>query len=399
MKLHTQALLAHGGEAIARDEQGRVVFIEGAATDEEVEVEIIQSKKSFARARVLEVLKPSPDRVEPECKHFGACGGCVTQHVDIKVQTESKQQGMLENLRRIGKIDLSQIQVDSPWSGTAYGYRHRARLGLAPGPTLGFRGRNSNRIVDIEHCPVLSPATQSALTEVRQLKLRARGLEEFDVVANEDSALVRLPHRHQHSLDSARPESKTEFAFGKQRKTIEADDGRGRLLLSPGVFSQSNVAGNVAVIDYVSELLGKVAHLLELYAGSGNFTRGLLAQSAQIEIVESTGLALDFAREVLPESVIIHAGLVEDVLAKRIDEGLSGGAVLLDPPRAGLSEKVIKSLNLMAAESLIYVSCDPASFARDLARLSPTYKLTRVRLFDLYPQTAHSEVIGLLKHK
>jgi len=397
VRLHTHATLSNGGEAVARDPDGRVIFIEGAAPDEKVEIQITKSKKRFARGRVLQILEASSHRVEPDCEYFGSCGGCVTQHVHPDAQTHSKQEALLENLRRIGKLNLSHVEIATPWSGPAYGYRHRARLALAPGPLLGFRARASNKIIDIERCSVLTDSAQQALSEVRQFDLKVSSLEEFDLVANDQSALLRLAAHHRKSIEKTKGDAKTRFVFGSSTESINADDGRGRLLLSPGVFSQSNAPGNAAMIDYVSELMGSVEHLLELYAGSGNFTRMLIKQAQRVEIIEGDGPAVDLARKVLPPEVEIHAGSVEKIIAQRLDHGLAGVAVLADPPRTGLSETVVELLKKLQAKHLIYVSCDPANFARDLARLSPVYSLSKVRLFDLYPQTSHSEVVGLLK--
>jgi 23S rRNA (uracil1939-C5)-methyltransferase len=397
VRLRTESTLANGGDALARSEDGRVIFIQGAAPNELVDVEILQTKKKFARARVSKVIEASEDRVEPKCRHFDSCGGCVSQHISAAAQTQSKQEGLMQTLRRIGKLELESVDVESPWTGPSYGYRSRARLALAPPKLVGFRAHNSNEVVDIEDCPVLTPQAQQALSDIRQLKLQCRTIEEFDLVANQERALVRLPKKFARSLKQREKPSKTDFIYGTARRSIPAQDGRGKLMLSPGVFAQSNPIGNVAMIDYITSLTTDVDHMVELYAGSGNFTRALHEKIARIEMIEGEGPAIEFAKRSLPAQIEIHEGSVEVVLEKRIQEGLRGVTLLADPPRSGLSKKVAELLRELELKSMIYVSCDPATFARDLALLSDVYRLCRLRLFDLYPHTAHTEVVGVLK--
>ena len=395
MKLTTQPTLANGGDAVARAPDGRVVFIEGAAPNEYVEVEITQSKKKFAKARVIKILEDSPDRAEPKCKNYEFCGGCTSQHITSEAQTRSKQDALSQTLKRIGKIDLESVVVQEPWTGNAYGYRNRARLALAPGNVVGFRAPFSNNIIDIEECPVLSPLAQKTLDEIRRLNLRAKEIEEIELIAAAERAMVLLPKKYSGVVKNKSGELR--YVFSAKGRSIPANDGCGDLLLSPGVFAQSNADGNVAMINYLVSLIPSSEHLLELYAGSGNFTRAFCGRAARIEIVEGAGPAIELAKRSLPSDVEIHESSVEDFLEQKVSEGLTGVDVLVDPPRSGLSKDAVNLLRKLKPSSLVYVSCDPVTFARDLGLLSDLYGLTQVKLFDLYPHTGHSELIGHLK--
>jgi 23S rRNA (uracil1939-C5)-methyltransferase len=324
-----------------------VILVEGACPSEQVEIEIVKDNPRFLRARVHRIVKKGPARVEPRCEYFGVCGGCTLQHVSAEEQLASKQDAVKETIARIGG---ARPDFDPAWSGAPYGYRTRARFAI-DAPAIGYRKRESREVVDVERCPILAPGAQKALDDLRSAE-PDDGSREIEVVA---------------------PQPSDEF---------------GPLSTLPGVFAQANAEGNRAMVAYVKELAAGAGRVLELYAGSGNFTRVL---GPDVHAIEASTPATELAKRV---GLNIENAPVEEALARvkaRFD------LVVLDPPRTGAEPAVLEHLLRLSAPRMVYVSCDPATFARDVKRLGAAYRLDRARVFDLYPQTAHVEVIGHLK--
>ncbi|MFO0728118.1 MAG: TRAM domain-containing protein [Myxococcota bacterium] len=366
MKLTTDPALAQGGDAVARAPDGRVVFIKDAAPSETVEVEITQENKTFLRARVVEVLRPSAARTAPRCPHYGTCGGCTAQHVTAEAQRSSKDQAFLSALRKIARLDPAAIEILPSWSGAEYGYRGRARLAVTHG-RLGYRARGSDRVIAVDICPVLSPALEAALASPVETKAAELELVELDGAV----------------LQSGDPPRRIADAYGP-------------LWISPDVFQQQNQAGNAALLSALAALLEAppfAGTVLELFAGSGNLTRVLARRAAQVVASEGEGLAVELLRRLALPNVEVRAGNARLALedARRFD------AALVDPPRTGLPPDVLEALGQKDLQALVYVSCDPATFARDVGKLAASgLRLVQARLFDFYPQTPHAEVLGLL---
>jgi 23S rRNA (uracil1939-C5)-methyltransferase len=377
IEVRTTPHLAAGGDAIARAPDGRVVFVEGAAPDERVEAEVVQANPSFLRARVLRVIERSPARAEPPCPHFGTCGGCTLQHVTPEAQRASKQRAFIDTLRRIGHLDPAKVEIESPWSGEPYGYRTRARFSIGPRGEVGFRGLRSRAVVDVDRCLILSPPIQRALEAIHRAEPPGPG--EIEAIANETE------HRIE-GLDPGDP--------------IDANDGLGPLFLEPTVFAQSNRAGNAAMAAYIESLIAgePIEEAIELYSGSGNFTRILARGAKRVRAYEPSARAHANAEKVRPSNAQLVRLDAESALA-----AVKGpiDLLLVDPPRTGMSLGAVELARTLAARRLIYVSCDPATFARDVSRLAGTgtLELAKARLFDLYPQTAHAEVIGLVRRR
>lgn len=370
LELLTEPLLAQGGDAVARAPDGRVVFVSGAAPSERVRAKIVQENKTFLRAEVRAVLEPGPARVEPRCPHFGDCGGCTSQHISAAAQLESKQAAFLAALSKIARIDPAAVRLEEPWSGPPFGYRARARFAVTAG-RLGYRARGDRRAIAIDTCPVLSPALEAAAVahdpapgqkEVELLEASGRVLSEADPP-------LLIP----------------EGSFGP-------------LYVSAAVFRQQNPAGNQALLETIAawiqdrpEFGGTV---LELFAGSGNITRVLARRAARVVAVEGEGAAVSLLSRLKLERTLVR--VADAASATFEDERFD--ASLVDPPRTGLPQPLIEALAARGGSRLLYVSCDPATFARDLGRFSPLgYVLEQARLFDFYPQTPHAEVLGLLR--
>lgn len=385
MRLTTLDRLSADGAAVARAPDGRVVFVEGAAPDEDVEVQVFEQRKRHMRARLVSVIRPGPDRVTPRCRHFGRCGGCRLQHVDAEAQARLKTEAALQTVRRVGRQSGlgTTVEVEPTWRGPAYGTRSRVRWLWMPGEGLGYRQPSSHQGWVAAECPVLEPALQAALTELGDLASsagppaarRPRGGWEVQAVTDGTRVGVKAPF---------------EVPPPYRARTLEVQDRAGTRAVRPEGFSQNHRAGNDALLETLERWLPQVERAVELFAGSGNFTRVLERKAATVVAVESDRGAVARARRILSPSTEVRQHAAESV--DRVLEGAQ--LVLVDPPRTGLSEILSRRLAQISAP-IVYVSCDPGTFARDLQRLSAgKHRLVRLRAFDLYPQTAHLELMA-----
>jgi 23S rRNA (uracil1939-C5)-methyltransferase len=349
--------LAFGGEAVGRDAGGRVVFVPGGAPGDLVEVRLTDEKKRFARGEILRVVEPGAARVAPECPLADRCGGCPWMHVSREAQLAAKQ----EIVRRaLAKTALEVRQSAAPVPPV--GYRARARW-TRQGSRVGYTARRSHQIVDVPRCPALVPELEAAM------------LAERDQLADGES-LSGL----------AAPDGRTQVVLGEARGG-ELDLGEG-LFGDAGGFQQASWAGNQLLRLLVKEAVGPVESVLELYAGSGNFTRDLLALAkAGVAVEGEPRAATRLSRMVKPHrgwralsSPVARA--VAELGARRFD------VVVLDPPRAGAAEVIARLPEL--APRLVYVSCDPMTLGRDLERLDGTGWAQPV---DMTPHTSHVEVV------
>ena len=384
---------------MARARGGRVVFVRGAAPEEDLVAEVTRARGRHAEARVVRLLSPGPARVEPQCAHFGTCGGCVLQHVAPSAQTQSKGRLLSDTLTRLGGLHQSQTTLETPWAAEPYRYRTRARFAVAADGRLGYRAIKSRSVVAVDMCPILHPLLEAfrvALSEVIAAKPgveRAAGSEVM-AVTNAREVAAKLP-KPLSNLREQEVRLPVPLTFGAQGR-LDADDGRGPLWLAPGVFAQANRDGNQSLVEAVGgEILRSGARrVLELYAGAGNLTR-TFSKHAEVRAVEGDRAAAQLGQDALPE-VLYEIGPVEEVAARLESEGVRFDAVVVNPPRTGLTPETVTAVAALAPRVLVYVSCNAATFARDASRLKERgYRLRRARMFDLYPQTAHLEVFGV----
>jgi 23S rRNA (uracil1939-C5)-methyltransferase len=375
--------LAAGGDGVAHDPQGRVLFVPLTAPGDRVRVRVLVSRKRFARGEVLEVLEPSPSRTPPVCSVFGTCGGCAWQHVSYSDQVSAKAKIVADALERIGR--LGSVSVPITPSPLVWGYRNRARL-VQEGERLGYRMRRSHAVCVVQECPVLEPQLQKVLACDRP-SWEGREPREWEIVAGIGGATRVRP------VDAAAPSGV---------EAVEMQVGDDRLRISPGVFAQGNT-GLLAPLAQavVREARGGEAatSALELYAGAGLFTLGLARHFDCVWAVESHPGAVADLRVNLERSgaanVDVREGPVEEILPRL--QVHAPDAVVLDPPRAGVSEEVLDQIQALQAQRIVYLSCDPATLARDLGRLRDAgYPLRHVEAFDLFPHTPHVEVLATL---
>lgn len=417
--------LAHDGRGVARID-GKTVFIDGALVGEEVRFVYTARRRNHDEGRVEQVLRPSPERVEPRCAHFGVCGGCSLQHLAPRAQIQAKQRTLMENLRRIGKVEPEAVL--EPLTGPIWGYRGKARLGVKyvakkDRVLVGFRERGKPYIADLERCEVLHPSVGEHLPLLAEtiagLEAYARIPQVEVAVAEEGTALVfrnldplseadtarlrRLAEEHGYLvyLQPKGPDSVVPLYPEAIELSYRLDDLA--LRFEPTDFTQVNAGINEAMVARALELgeIGTGDRLLELFCGIGNFSLPAARRGAQVTGVEGEAVLVERARanaaaNGLAEHTRFHTA---DLFEPEGDEPwLRDGfdKVLLDPPRSGAQE-VLQVVAPKRPERVVYVSCNPSTLARDAGALvhEHGYRLAYAGVMDMFPHTAHVESIAL----
>lgn len=405
------------GQGVARH-QGKALFISGLLPQEQADVVVVEDKKQYARAQVKRRLSDSPQRQAPRCPHFGICGGCQQQHASIELQQQSKRAA----LARLMKREVDDIIAASPW-----GYRRRARLSLNYQPKsqqlqMGFRKANASEIVDVVQCPVLVPTLGALLPAVREClsELKSvRQLGHVELVQADNGPLMVL--RHTAALPAADKEKLERFSqshglslyLAPQSEILEHIRGEApwytsdglRLVFSPRDFIQVNDGVNQLMVRTALEWLDiqPQDRVLDLFCGMGNFTLPLAKRAAQVVGVEGVPALVAKGQENaalngLHNVTFFHENLEEDVTRQAwAKHGFD--KVLLDPARAGAAGVMLHIIKL-APRRVVYVSCNPATLARDSdVLLQSGYTIQRLAMLDMFPHTGHLESMVLFEHK
>jgi 23S rRNA (uracil1939-C5)-methyltransferase len=360
--------MTYGGDALGRVE-GKAIFVRGGIAGEVVRAEIVEDRGRFARARVIEVVEPSPDRVQPRCPHFGfeetSCGGCAWQHMAYAAQLRYKTEIVREQFRRLGRISEAPVRDILP-SPDVWAYRNHAQFSVTPDGRLGFQAAGSNTVVPVDVCHIVQPPIMEWLKSAGRAHAQA-GVKRVD---------VRFPEPH-----STIPTYRVKAA---------------PFHVSAGSFFQVNTSLIETLVDLV------LAHLdlkggetvLDGYCGVGLFARFVAPVAGQVIGIESSPSAVADARKNLASfgHVELREGRVESVLATLAEPV---DAAVFDPPRAGCGPEVIREIVACNIKRLVYVSCDPSTLARDARQLLDVgYALTDVQPLDMFPHTLHIETIS-----
>lgn len=370
--------VAFGGDGIGRPEN-IVVFVPFTAQGDVAEIEIREAKKRFLRGRLRRLITPSADRVDPPCPYFRRCGGCHYQHIGYAKQVEMKTRQVAEAFERIGKFPSPPVEPVLP-SPVPYGYRgkaefhaERSRDGTA---RIGFMDAGGTRLVDIERCAIMEESI------------------------NEQLAFLRKPAHAPPRVDRYVVWSHT--GRSEEKHVVRIVKGKEILVPLEGFF-QANRALTDGLVDTVLDLagVGPAETVLDLYCGSGLFALFLAPSCARLIGIEIDGEAVECARLNMERqgirSAVFHHGDVGDVLEKEFG-GTSAAvdAVVLDPPRAGCEREALERLVGLGPAKVVYVSCDPATLARDARLLvDGGFGLSVVRSLDMFPQTKHIECVAL----
>lgn len=385
LTLDVESVVA-GGNGLARDPEGRVVFVTGGLPGERVEVQVREAKRDFSRADVVRVLEPSPHRVDPPCPHIAAgCGGCDWLHISPAGQRPLKASIVADALRRQARIDIEVAHgPDLPPTG------HRTTLrGQAAGGRFGLRRRASHDLVAVDPCLVAHPLVAELIMEGRfpdgLVVLRAgANTGERLVLVGGDAAEVSVP-------EGVRVVSERELRSGRRSWFHEELAGR-TWRISARSFFQARPDGAEALVELVRDAVGQPdpeGHLVDLYGGVGLFAGALGDEWGHVTLVEQGASSVADARVNLAD---VPAKVVKvDVDRWRPSPA---SAVVADPPRAGLGAKGVASAAGTGAPVIVLVSCDPASLARDARLLAGEgYDIAGSTLVDLFPGTSHVEVV------
>jgi 23S rRNA (uracil1939-C5)-methyltransferase len=396
--------LAPGGDAVGRQRDpegaataadGRATFVPLAAPGERVRARVVRAKDRVAWAELVSIERPGPDRAPAPCPIFGACGGCQWQHVTIEAQRAAKKSIVERALGTRGE-GAPDVPVEVVAASAPFGYRDRAKLAVGAGGVLGFHGRRSHDVVDVPACPLFGPELARAMPALRAL---ARGLPagtEVEAQAGAEGVHVNVSHTDATGAGHAKREIDRLNAAGivglsiAGKPTLGApavnasEQGGAPMPIPAGGFAQVGRAANAALVAAVMAAVGDAPGVvLELYAGSGNFTRRLVGVATSVHASDADPASVDRGRRVAPSAA----------WALR-PQAVAADTVVLDPPREG-ADRASLDLAAKARRRVVYVSCDPQTLARDARRLeSAGLHLTRAIALDLMPQTFHVEVVA-----
>ncbi len=393
---------AYGGEAFGRDEQGRMTFVSFALPCETVRAEIVDERKRWARARIVEILDPSPERIDPRCPHFAVCGGCHYQHVAYETQLNIKSGILHDQLMRIGGFETPPIKPIVP-SPNPWNTRNQIQFSLAENGRLGFMAAGTNNVVPITECHLPLP-------EIEEIWPRIDTAEKLDIeriilrAGTDGEILIAMQSENEPDLDIRIDLPVSLVWLGPQGVTVLA----GNQHIDSEVLDQhfqvsvrSFFQVNRYLLDDLAQLVIQAIDpqpgqaIFDLYAGVGLFSAFIARSGARLIAVEQSPWSCeDFETNLQAfDDVTLYESSVEMALPA-IQE--KPDTILVDPPREGLSQEVRDMLVELAPSKLVYLSCDPATLARDAKRLVQTgFTIDSVTPIDLFPQTYHIEALAI----
>ena len=413
------------GRGVARNAEGKVVFVEGALPGEIVEARPLHGKRSFDVARAVSILRESPARRAPRCPHFGVCGGCATQHADSRTQVAAKQRWLEDCLERIGKVQVQCLLP--PLYGEEWGYRRRARLSVrhvpSKGALVGFRERRSTYVADMLGCEVLPPLASALIPRLRRLidalSIRDR-VPQIEIAIGDEATVLVFRHllpltEADHALlrqfaedngvhvwlQPAGPE--TAAPLHPSRRDVlrySLPEFGIRIAFEPTDFTQVNDPINRALVSRVIRLLDPRPgeRIADLFCGLGNFSLPIARRGADVIGFEASGALVERARANARANDLVAQFETADLFRSRIDAFGPFDKIVLDPPREGAIE-TLKRLGAAAPAKIVYVSCDPATLARDAAFLVHTqgFTLQAAGVVNMFPHTAHVESVAVFE--
>jgi 23S rRNA (uracil1939-C5)-methyltransferase len=413
------------GRGVARNAEGKVVFVEGALPGERVSCQRVTGKRKFDVARVTSVLEASGSRRQPQCPHFGLCGGCATQHADSRTQMAAKQRWLEDNLERIGKVRAETLLPII--YGAEWGYRRRARLSVRYVPSrggvlVGFRERRSSFIAQMNECHVLAPRVSALIPElkalVERLSVRAR-VPQIELAAGDNATALVFRHlepltdadvaflrdfAREHSIhvwvQAGGPETARPLEPATSELYYELPEFGVRIGFRPTDFTQVNYEVNRVLVARAVRLLDPQPgeRVADLFCGLGNFSLPLARRGAAVVGFEGNRKLVERARDNASANRIVAQFEVADLFKTGIGAFGPFAKILLDPPREGAID-LVKALPADWPRRMVYVSCDPATLARDAAVLVQTkgFRLAAAGVVNMFPHTAHVESIALFE--
>jgi 23S rRNA (uracil1939-C5)-methyltransferase len=422
--------LTHDGRGVAHVD-GKAVFIDAALPDETVEFIYTEIRRDYAEGRVVRVITASPHRVQPHCKHFEVCGGCSFQHVDSQQQIVIKQDLLIEQFRRIGKLAIPEFW--QPMTGPHWGYRRKARMGVKyvakkNRVLVGFREKRQSYLAELDSCPVMYPKVGNKLTElgemIADLTIREK-IPQIEVAIGDEQCVLAMRVLEPPTIadqERIRKFAKAhDISFCLQSKgpdTIVPLDGEPEVIptyalpehgiefkFRPAMFTQVNYEINRQMINRVLETLQLTPddNVLDLFCGLGNFTLPMAKYAGSVVGIEGDLPLVNHAKDNAISNGLTNVEFYAADLTKDLSDQSwvkrKYDKILLDPSRAGAAE-IVHLVKQWQPELLMYVSCNPSTLARDAGILVNElgYELVKAGVMDMFPQTAHVESMALFKH-
>ena len=398
--------LTYGGEAMGRLSDGRAVFVPFGLPGETVRIQLTQEKQNFARGEILEILKPSPDRIEAKCKHFTQCGGCHYQNLSYEKQLLAKADILRDQLQRIGKIENPPVQptVASP---NQWNYRNHIQFHLTDDGKVGFINARGNATMPIEECHLPEPTIDSFRNDL-QFESRMN-LERVSLRTGADDDLMLILESETEETPELEIEADISIVHiyeghpvviaGSNSLTIQVL-GKDFHVSAPSFFQVNTKMAEKMVQHLQTQLpiTNQPINLLDLYCGVGLFSKFFADKYAKVIGIESAPSSCeDFAINLDEfDNVELYEGAAEEILPALAPQLTEPIHMIVDPPRAGIDKFALDAILQINPQIIAYVSCDPSTLARDAARLiKGGYTLQHVTPFDLFPQTYHIESISI----
>lgn len=424
--------LTHDGSGVVKVE-GRVYFVDGALPGELIRFEPAKKRRGKYAGTLLEVVESSVERVIPQCEYFGVCGGCAMQHLDTQAQLRYKEKILLDNLSRIGRVSP---QIRMPViQGPTYHYRRKARLGVRfvakkGGILVGFRERKSSFVTSLQRCMTLDRRVSDLLPGLHDLISGMAGnkqIPQIEVAAGDES--VAMIVRHLEPLESSDEVLLQQFSSAFSVNVYSQSGGPDTirplyplkpdplsyrlngfdltLTFSPSDFIQVNASINNQMVEKTVSLIEPDEDdcILDLFCGMGNFTLAMARSGASVLGIESDAQlvrqGIQNAKSNSLNNADFRTGNLYGDQVDQLSERKKFNKVLLDPPRSGALEVVTRLIPKLLPERIVYVSCNPATLARDADQLvnNNDYALTQASAIDMFPHTAHIESIAVFERK
>ena len=418
--------LVTGGAGLARHD-GRAVFVPLTAPGDLVRVRITQQKKGFAQAELLEVVEPGPDRTEAPCPHYGQCGGCDLQHLTVSAQRRTKVAIVADCFLRLGKLDVTDLLAGADPAGEPLGYRNRIRLFGSPLGPYGLMRRGTHEVVPLDQCPIMPEVFNQdilpwlrMLPPVEQVMVRLDGEGHWLIAIFGPPTRMRILKKILAALDPGEPPAPGCVGLMYNNLPVWGRDylvhemAGHTFRVSSRAFFQGNFEVTKEALGVVRTWLDELraadrlgSMLGDLFCGVGLFSLTLADLFEQIIAIDSDPYACRDAENNVRrdadarDKVTVHKGPLERVLASNdLGEQFAwrDACCVVDPPRTGLGKDGVKALLARGPRQILFMSCDPATLARDVAACAEGgYTLTKLRVLDMFPQTAHIETLALLE--
>lgn len=398
--------MIYGGDCLGTLPDGCTVFVPFGLPGETVRVELVEEKKNFSRAKIIEIIKPSPDRITPRCPHFMDCGGCHYQHIPYEKQLEWKTRILVDQFQRIAGLNSPPVQAIHP-SLDPWNYRNAIQFHLDSLGKLGFQASSSHRVVSIRECHLPTASLCSLFPQLEFEPLE--NIERVELRAGLDDDVMMVIKGDDFDLPEVELDIPISIVHeGKNDSVVLAGDSSIQMSIldrlfqvSAASFFQVNLPQAEAMVNCVLQLLGPQPEdvLLDVYCGVGLFSAFLAPRVKKCIGVEiSPSSCQDYVVNLDEfDNVELYEGKAEIILPNLKEKA---SLAVIDPPRSGVAPRALEALIRMAPSKIVYISCDPSTLARDVRQLIASgYQLEQVIPFDLFPQTYHIETVVLLDRK